>query len=473
MRRVSAAVLAAALVSFPAFAQWTGNERAVRAAQEAIARATEDGLDPAHYPLPVAGTADFDARFTAVLGAYISDLVGGRVAAPPRRPDILRGAAFDGAAAALGVASAEDPAAALAGLVPRNPTYRALRAALARELAAIPTAPPPFREDSTTIEPGASDGRVPAIRARLGVAGEGFVYDAPLQEAVRAFQAAHNLTADGRIGRLTQSALNEGPASRARRLRVNMDMVRNAAPLPEGPRIEVNVPEFRARVLNGDAVLLDQAVIVGRRDRATPMLRTALTAVQFNPPWGVPMRNAREDLLPRLRRNPDAVIAAGFRAFERVDGVSQEVDIRAVDWSAVDPNAFPYILRQDAGERNALGRIKFIIPNRDDIFMHDTPDRFLFSREQRAFSSGCIRLEQPMALLDMALNWTRARGEAAVAGRNTFTVSAPRAIPTVIGYRTALVQPDGGVRLLPDLYGLDEAYARLMERGPATRIAAR
>ena len=119
--------------------------------------------------------------------------------------------------------------------------------------------------------------------------------------------------------------------------------------------------------------------------------------MQFNPPWGVPERNAREDLLPRFRRDPAGMQAEGLPALRHGRRASGWRSTRPrVDWSSISPTRFPYFVRQDAGDRNALGRIKFIMPNSDDIYMHDTPDRHLFSRPDRAFSSGCIRLEKPM-----------------------------------------------------------------------------
>ncbi len=431
-----------------------------------IARAAEDGLNPAHYPLPAAGEVAYDARMTAALTAFVADLSGGRVRALAGRPDILRaGLAPDPHLAATQIATASDPLAALQQIEPNGADYRAVKAALAQLLVApavqvtIPL--------GATLDPNMEDQRVPLIRQRLGVAGDGLLYDAALQEAVKAFQATEGLDADGRIGRNTQTALNEGNTARARRLRVALDMLRDR-PIPQsGPRIEVNIPEFQLRVLNGNSTTMEMPVIVGRRDRQTPPLRTQLTATQFNPPWGVPERNAREDLLPKLRRDPEAVIAQGYRVYQTIDGERQEIDPRTVDWSTVSPRSMPYYFRQDAGDMNSLGQIKFIIPNRDDIFMHDTPNRGLFGRDQRAFSSGCVRLGRPLDLLEFAIGWNQTRIRTALSARNTFAVPVARPIPVLIEYRTAIVGGSDTVSLRPDIYGLDERYARALEAAPA------
>jgi murein L,D-transpeptidase YcbB/YkuD len=140
----------------------------------------------------------------------------------------------------------------------------------------------------------------------------------------------------------------------------------------------------------------------------------------------------------------------------------------------VNPERFPYVIRQDAGEANALGRIKFVIPNSEDIFMHDTPDRHLFRRADRAFSSGCIRLERPMELLDIALEgtagWDRGRVDRVLASRQTSAITVARSIPVRLHYTTVTVE-GAEVRLRPDLYGLDEAYARALDAPRLPRVA--
>jgi murein L,D-transpeptidase YcbB/YkuD len=234
-------------------------------------------------------------------------------------------------------------------------------------------------------------------------------------------------------------------------------------PEPGERRIEVNVPDYRLAVIEEGREILSMAVIVGRRDRMTPMLRVRMTAIQFNPPWGVPERNAREDLLPRFRRDPQAMIEKGFRVFGTVEGQRVEIDPRTIDWSRVNPQRFPYVVRQDAGDANALGRIKLVMPNPDAIFMHDTPERTLFRRADRAHSSGCIRLEQPMELLAVLLDgtpgWDVARAQATLDARTTVSVPLRRPLPVRLHYSTVTVE-EGRLRIRPDIYGLDEAYAR-------------
>jgi murein L,D-transpeptidase YcbB/YkuD len=153
-----------------------------------------------------------------------------------------------------------------------------------------------------------------------------------------------------------------------------------------------------------------------------------------------------------------------------------EVDPRTVDWSRVNPERFPYFIRQDAGDANALGRIKFIMPNSDDIFMHDTPDRHLFRRPDRAFSSGCIRLERPGELMAMLLDgtpgWDVPRAQRALDSRATSAVSLRRVLPVLLRYQTVTVEGGGRVRVRPDIYDLDAAYARALKAAPRPQVAA-
>jgi murein L,D-transpeptidase YcbB/YkuD len=281
------------------------------------------------------------------------------------------------------------------------------------------------------------------------------------------------LEVDGRIGPFTWAALNTPVEAKIGQLRTALDMRRGLAAAPDR-RIDVNIPHFRLKLTNAGRVVQDMAVVVGRVDRQTPMLDVRLVAVQFNPPWGVPDRNAREDLLPRFRREPGRMQALGYRLYQRIDGELTEIDATTLDFGAYSKDRFPFIIRQDPGEANALGRIKFVMPNRDDIFMHDTPDRHLFRRPDRAFSSGCIRLERPMDLLSEAFSgmptWDRERFDRVLESRATQGVALARAIPVRLHYDTVMVEA-GTVVMRRDIYGLDAAYLRALDAPRSDRLA--
>lgn len=458
-----------------------------------LARLEEDGLDPQHYQIPAAELAAADpARYRAELHraaqAALQDLLMGRVPAIRGRVDLRRDPASVQLPAWIGdLAAAREPAEVIDRAALRHPDAAALKAELAR-LRAVAAAggwPRITGDRVRTLEPGSTDAvRVPLLRARLafldpavaqGPAATSPVYDAQLLAVVRAFQAAEGLETDGRIGAITWSALNVPVEEKILQLRVALDM-RRAQPAPSAERrIEVNVPHFRLHLMEGDRMVRDMAVIVGRRDRQTPMLNVRLVSVTFNPSWGAPERNAREDLLPRFRRDPAGMQAAGYRLFQRIDGEVVQVDATQIDFSNYNRNHFPYFVRQDAGDRNALGRMRFNMPNNDDIFMHDTPDRHLFSRGQRAFSSGCIRLERPMELLSDALSgtagWDGARVNQVLASRRTVSAPVARSIPVRLHYTTTIVE-GGRVIMRQDIYGLDAEYGRALGRASAQRLAS-
>ncbi len=453
-----------------------------------LRRLGEDGLDPSSYGVPPDSLAlsdrpAFHAATYRAAHAALGDLVLGRVREPRGRPDVVRDPGrADFARWAAELAGAAEPAALLDRAANLVPEAAVLRAELARASALVGRGgwgiiPPGVH----TLEPGMTDAtRIAALRTRLraedpvlaAAPDGGAAYDAPLLAAVRRWQSAQGLEPDGRVGPISQGVLNQPASGRVAQLRAALDLRRNAAVPGDERRIEVNVPDFTLLVLDGSRVVLRMPVIVGKPARATPMLRVRMTTVQFNPTWGVPERNAREDLLPRFRANPRAMAERGFKLYGMVNGERVEVDPMTVDWAGVRPDRFPYFVRQDAGDGNALGRIKFIMPNNDDIYMHDTPDRHLFRRPDRAFSSGCIRLDQPLALLDVlmeGMGWDRPRVQRVLDSRQTQGASLRRSFPVRLHYDTVVVE-GGRVRVRPDIYGLDAAYVREMDRGQ--RVAA-
>jgi murein L,D-transpeptidase YcbB/YkuD len=256
--------------------------------------------------------------------------------------------------------------------------------------------------DGPALRPGTTDARVPALAARLAItrdldldrdalAAASTRYEEPLVAAVRAFQARHGLAADGVVGAATRAALNVPAARRVEQLRANLERARWVFYDPESEFLVVNIASFQLYHVRRGEIVWRTRVQVGRPYRQTPVFRAELTYLVFNPTWTVPPTIFREDILPELRRDPGYLAA---RHIEVIDAAGKRVDPQTVDWSG---RSFPYRLVQTPGADNALGRLKFMFPNEYSVYLHDTPSRDLFERSSRAFSSGCIRVENPLS----------------------------------------------------------------------------
>ncbi len=507
--------LAAALVWVPLSLPWPARARLVylsidparlrpwaREILALLSSAADEGLDPADYAAErllaasAPGTADAAARFDAALLAallrYLSDLRIGRVD-PRQLHQTYRapaGGAFDPAVALQAALDAGSLAPALRAATPPLPMVAALRDALARcralqahpaWLEALPPLPPvpkaPRRNapaEQGPVQDWAGAGRLAQRLAAWGDLAavpvpEPTRLDEPLVEALRAFQRRHGLNDDGVLGRATLNALQVSPAQRAQQIVLMLERLR-WTPLLQGPRmIVVNLPEFMLRayevLADGRVVVREQMkVIIGRAlDTRTPQFDELMRHVEFSPYWNVPPSIARRELVPRLRRDPSHFDREGF---EFVDGGGRV--LAGLSTARLDAVlAGTLRLRQRPGERNALGDVKFVFPNRDNIYLHHTPATGLFERDRRDFSHGCVRVEQPVALARFVLQdepgWTEARIRAAMAAGTATTQRLSQPLPVLISYGTALVL-GGRLHFFDDIYGHDRVLQAALER---------
>ncbi|HXZ86170.1 MAG TPA: L,D-transpeptidase family protein, partial [Myxococcota bacterium] len=204
---------------------------------------------------------------------------------------------------------------------------------------------------------------------------------------------------------------------------------------------------------------------VGKPYRATPIFRAEMSYLVLNPTWTVPSGIFAKDVLPQQKRDPGTLARKGL---EVVDAQGHVVPTGSIDWSTVTPRNFRYMLRQPAGPTNALGRVKFMFPNTHSVYLHDTPSKDLFERHHRAFSSGCIRIENPLELAGLLLEgqagWDRVALDAAVATGKTRTVTLKKRVPVLLLYWTAWVDRGGALQLRRDLYGRDAKVAAGLDR---------
>jgi murein L,D-transpeptidase YcbB/YkuD len=486
---------------------WLEGGRPGRLAAEALellASADSHGLDPQDYAVellrrelqsPSWPAATLDGLLGAAMERYLGDLSQGRV--DPRRLHAdfapVRRDGFDAAAALAAALQRRRLADAVREATPRVPPYEPLRDALRRyrglgahaawaeSLPALPSGP---RGRGPRLEAGQAWPGLDLLARRLEALGDLMAgtprlerYEGALVDAVRGFQRRHGLDDDGVVGAGTLAQLQVSPARRVRQIELTLERLR-WTPLEQGPRqITINVPEFVLRayeVRDGRLeVRATMKVIVGRAMKTqTPLFDEDMRFIEFSPYWNVPPSIARGEVVPRLRRDPGYWTREGFEFVGA--GGSVVTALSPADLDAVLAGRMR--IRQRPGPRNALGDIKFVFPNHDNIYLHHTPATQLFERGRRDFSHGCIRVEQPVALALFALQrqpgWDEARIRQAMEAGKSVTLRLDEPVPVLIAYATALVK-EGRLHFFDDLYGHDRVLdAALKQPRPALRPRA-
>ena len=460
----------------------------------ALRTADREGLRPADYhtaaidailvrfrsakrgDAPIAGLAagndavDLDLLLSDAFFLYASHLTAGRV--PPESVEPEWNIAGRGRNLVFLLTTALEYghlADTIAILPPGREDYHLLRDALASRRSIAAAGGWPLVPSGPTLREGDRGPRVATLRQRLAATGEppaggdnpGELFDPALADALRRFQTRHGLDADAVAGRRTLAELNTPALRRAHQIEANLERLR-WLPRDLGPRrLLVNIADFRLELTEPGAPPLEMRVIAGRLARRTPFFSGEITSILFNPSWTVPEKLAVEDKLPLILADSDYLEDNGFKVFAPSKKGWREIDPADVDWTRLSETRFPYQLRQEPGLYNALGRVKFQIPNQHDIYLHDTPSHALFARIERAFSSGCIRVERAVDLAERLLAadpaWTRARIEETIALGDTVSVRLPEPLPVYLLYWTAWVDRDGALQLREDIYGRDSA----------------
>ncbi|MHA7846301.1 L,D-transpeptidase [Serratia sp. D1N4] len=282
-------------------------------------------------------------------------------------------------------------------------------------------------------------------------------YTDDLVEGIKRFQTWQGLTPDGVVGARTREWLNVSPQMRASLLALNIQRLR-ILPGHVDTGIMVNIPNYSLiYYLNGNEVLSSR-VIVGRPSRKTPLMSSALNNVVVNPPWNVPTKLIREDIVPKAMHDSGYFQKHGYRVFSGWSNESEAIDPSMIDWSVTSPRNFPYRIQQAPGASNSLGRFKFNMPSSDAIYLHDTPNHGLFQKDIRALSSGCVRVNKASDLANMLLQdagWNNARVSSTLKVGNTTYVNIRQHIPVQLYYLTAWVADDGKPQFRTDIYNYD------------------
>ena len=458
---------------------WIVGDRYSDKAKATIARladAVEDGLNPIDYALPEADlsaattelVANADLRVSMAVATFAEQASGGRVAPLSISKDITRTPERISAEKALAtVADAADPAATLDGFNPPTDGFKRLRAMLAEVRAAknkADPAPEPVAL-AKSLKPGMSDEGVPGLRKRLGLAApaEGIdpaLYDEALVAAVEAFQKENGLSTDGVVGARTIAVLNGAHRDVEGEIIANMEMWRWMPRDLSQDYVFVNIPEFKVRVIRHGQQVHEARVVVGKVANQTPVFTGEMQYLVVNPYWHIPESIKVKEMLPQIQADPAGYFA---RHGYEVTWDGQLIDPTRVIW---DENAVKAVgIRQVPGEANALGNIKFMFPNKHAVYLHDTPLRSLFGRDVRAFSHGCVRVDDPMAFADAVLEgdpqWTVPKLQAMFGGDER-RVDIATHLKVHLAYFTAFVDEGGKLQLRDDIYGHVQAIKKAL-----------
>ena len=485
----------------PAWSDERGPTRLAGDLIDALRRADLEGLRSADYHLAGIETvlaavradakrgpalapdrwAELDLLLTDAFLVYGAHLLAGRVNPETLRPEWVSNRRTADIAVVLEAALASgNIAGTLASLDPPEVGYRRLREALAH-----------YREVSATggwavipdgsLRLGERSSSVAALRERLRLEDDlgpvetqdAELFDEPVEQAVKKFQGRHGLTADGVVSAPTRAELNVPVQRRVEQLELNLERWR-WLPKDLGRRhIIVNIAAFELEVVEDEAVVMSMRVVVGRPFDRTPVLSDTMRYLVLNPYWHVPSNIATTELLPKLKRDPSYLARYKLRVFPSSRLDAQEVDPATVDWPTITAANFPFLLRQDPGPRNSLGRIKFMFLNKYHVYLHDTPARPLFEETQRDFSHGCIRIQHPIELAVYLLRddprWNRDAVLTALDDAEDRSVPLPEPMPIHLLYWTAWADGDGTIQFRRDIHDRDAPLFAALRAPPPSK----
>ncbi len=443
-----------------------------------------DGLNKGDYPVEAltqmrdaanSGDAESAARaelyFSAFLITYASDLKIGRVTPQKVDPNLFRNAkTVDVLRLLSDMGRSRDPDQFLLSVEPRNPHYQALKRVLKVYTNAIINGLDwPVIGAGPATAPGGSDVRLPKIRELLSLTGDfagqqsnSSTYDNELAASIVRFQTRHGLDAKGLLGKQTLVAMNVPPQDRQKQIMLNMERWRWMPDDLGAEHFLINIAGFELEHVLKGTTIDRMNVVVGAVATQTPEFSGAMQYIELNPYWTVPYNIALGEMLPKLKADPLAY-AGDFELY--VGG--KLADWASVNWQQYGAGSFPFTFRQKPGPKNALGKVKFMLPNRFNIYLHDTPAKDKFFNSARAFSHGCIRLSKP---IELAYSMLARKGLDKVSvdgiwagGQNT-RIDLPQAVPVHIVYATAY-SDENGIEFRTDVYGRDrKLYAALFGR---------
>jgi len=433
------------------------NERAA-AAVAYLGRVDADGFEPADYPVPdfaalsdPTALAESELRLTQSVVTYARHAQVGRVhwtrvsgdifydQKPPLPGEVL-----------AAIADASDVAVALDAYEPHHPAYLALKAKLAELRAGKVEAGQDPIPNGPTPKLGTQDERVPQLRERLGMPGDGTVFDKALSDAVKKFQEQHGLKVTGTLTSATVDALNgRAPDRPIDTVIANLERWRWMPHDLGKIYVMVNLPDFTLKVMHDGQQLWKTKIVDGKPTMATPIMTADMKYITVNPTWNVPPSIVAREYMPVLQQDPTALERVGLMVTTNPDGTVH--------------------ISQPPGERNALGRLRFNFPNKFLVYQHDTPDKQLFAYEKRAFSHGCMRVQDPVKYAEVLLSLVRPHDGYTedrirkMFGQSEVDIQFPTFIPVHLTYQTAFVDEDGKLEFREDVYGRDKTLLAILK----------
>ena len=449
-----------------------------------LMNAGEEGLDPSCYDIPVlqqlwpvkmgAGLAQLEIRLSHAFMKYSDDVRNGQLQ-PEAKDRYWR--AYSGRVPALKLLkellAKDELAAALHDLPPPQLGYEYLRKALRHYNYFAKQGGWSDIPAGQVLQLGQRHPQVKLVRERLmvddlelePVARESVaLFDRTLHDAVLRFQARYGLEATGKVDKATRQAMNVTVTERIQQIKVNMDRWRWLPRDLGYDYIMVNTAAYQLTAYVDRQPHMRMRVITGKPERPSPIVDSKLVQVILNPDWIVPITIAVEDIIPRIKTEPDYLARHNIRIFTSHKAGAEEIAPTLIDWETISMDPFPYTLIQEPGVGNSLGQIKFVFLNDFAVFLHDTPIRDLFAQNKRAFSSGCIRVEKPRELAKFLLGegsgWGDDELEQSIRSGETEKIQMDRNIPIYLVYWTAWVDEDRVVHFRDDIYNWDKVQGK-------------
>lgn len=334
----------------------------------------------------------------------------------------------------------------------------------------------PFQSTLPKLEIGMRHPDVILLRNRLAIT-QGYIeldsldaelFDSTLNKQVTLFQKRNGLTPDGVVGKSTIEAMNIPAEERIASMEASLERWRWISDDLGIRYIKVNIANFELQVVENDSIVFITEAIVGRTYRETPVFSSTMAYMVLNPDWTVPPTILNDDIIPSVIKNPDYLMKKNLKVINKI---GMEVDPSTIDWSSIGTNGFPYKVKQNPGADNALGRVKFMFPNKYSVYIHDTPNHSLFGLTDRPFSSGCIRINHPMELAAWLLKdkpeWTPAELESIIKQRKERSVKISEPIQVHILYLTSWASDDGTVYFRKDVYNRDQPLLAALKQRPS------